>query len=500
MLRFEMSFFRRYYNIIRNFISESYSNRFRVLQYFIGFLFCLCIFAIGYRTILSSYKVKKIINLNPIYDKNNNFLAYNVFSYGLNINPREITSLNQFLDQIKHIDFDRERLINGITKNETFMLIRDLKYEDIAKIKHRAIEVMKFTSRKYPLGKNFTTIGFANLNSGIIKGIETMAIHRDVFLTIDIRVQNMLASSLEIYKNKCSPQSAFGVIVNMKGEILAMHTTNSTEPSSKKDFFNNLLYGSFEFGSTCKIFTMFAGLYYRTFSMDTIFDTDEGKSLFNGEKILYDYEPIPRFSNIFTIISMSSNRGTVAAQRKIGSKLVDFFKLLKLNSQIDLDFTKLSKPKFFNRYKDDEIASFAFGYNFQTNIFNMTRAFLSIFNNGRLYKPKIFRNSSSNFEESIGGDKNVYENVIKLMEKTAERHKVLKELKCASKSGTVDRVINGKYDTTRVNAYYVCVVPGMSGKYEYLMILVSLDPLDWKKAGWNLREVAARIASNIFSL
>lgn len=482
---------------IKNKFYGNIDDRIYLLRIALIFLMSFTCFAIVYRSFFAKVSSYKHVNLHTIYDRNDNLMAYNITTYQINLNPQYLMNLEQIWSQIQHLNLNKEDVLNNIYNKEPFILAKNLELNQVQGIKHPSLNIVKFIKRKYPLEKNFTTIGVCDLQKGIIKGVETLATKNEVHLTIDIRIQNILANVLELNQNKLRPELCFGIIVNLNGEILGMHTTNCTKTDDVHDFFNNILYGLFEYGSTCKIFTAFAGLHYKDFNINTIFDTDEGKKIF--DRIITDYTPIPRYSDLYVIISKSSNRGTTAASRKIGRKLVDFLKMLKLDEPVNLGFTTTVKPKFFKKYKDDEILGMGFGYNFMTNALNIIRAFLIIFTNGKILNPTLIKNDKK--IRLLGIIKSeVFDIVIDLMRKTASAHPKLDKLGCVSKTGTVDRIINGKYDSHRVNSYIVCAIPGLNGKFAYLMLLGIIDPKDSKQAGWNMREMCAEICERIYSL
>lgn len=480
---------------IKKKISGSLMDRIDLIQYICILIAGISSSCLIYRSIQKYYN-NQPIKLHSIYDKNGYIMAYNVLTYQVNIDPQKIINFDEFYEQIKHINFDKENLKKNISQKEPFILQKDLNIKDITNIKHPAINIVKFIKRQYPLDNKFTTIGFSDLRKGIIKGIERMAITSDVHLTIDLRFQSILSDALEtIYRTK-KAQFAFGLIINMDGEILGMHTTKAPSTKHPKDFFNDCFFGLYEYGSICKLFVVMAGLYYKKFEMESVIDTDEGDKLF--QRKMQDFEPIPRYSDVYTIISKSSNRGTIALQRKIGAnKILKFYKKLKLNEKINIGIFTTIQPKFFNKYKEDEIYSIGFGYNFMTNAFNIIRAFLIIFNNGDIINPTLIQENVE--KRKVGKINNIdYSKIISVMQRTAQRHKILAKLKCASKSGMVDRIHNGKYDKTKTNGYYICAVPDTTGKFKYLMLLCLIDPEEYDKAGVNLRELAASIARKIY--
>ena len=207
---------KRFFKFIKIKFKGSLDDRIFLLRLILICIACFSIFALSYRSFFGK-KMRPInTTLHSIYDRNNNLMAYNITTYRIIINPMEISSVAELWRQIEHLNVSKEDLIEKIYLNEPFILMDNLNLEAVQGIKHRAINIVKFNQRSYPLKKNFTTLGVCNLQRGLVKGVESMAINNNVFLTIDMRMQSILASTLERAQQQCNPEVCFGIISNLK--------------------------------------------------------------------------------------------------------------------------------------------------------------------------------------------------------------------------------------------------------------------------------------------
>jgi cell division protein FtsI/penicillin-binding protein 2 len=445
---------------------------------------------------------------NNIYDRNNNLLAYSKVVYDIYITPSQIKNMDNIFKILPELNIKEKDFLNKCMINERFLLAGKQNLEDLNRYKLPGISVIKKIKRCYPLGKKSTTLGVRNLDRGLIKELEIVAsqYHTHLTTTIDIRVQNILASHLEGFLDKAHPDEAMGIVVNMQGEILAMHTTASTDPEDIKDFYNKTIYGSFEFGSACKALTFLHGFHLNLFDKNTVLDTHEGKIDF-GVRSLKDVYHIDRYSTVETILNNSSNLGTVAAMKKIGYEHLNFLKKLGLDTTIDLGFTYTSKPIFRSSYKKIELWPTGYGYGFITSPLNIIRAFLSIFTEGKIINPTFFfsdfsKNHSLNNRiiRDLKFSPKTIENIQSCLLTTASAHPILKKNKCMAKSGTVYRHTSHGYDTERFNNYYVLMVPDASNKPKNLVLLISLNPKPALPGGVKIRELGAQLSDSLSSL
>ena len=110
----------------------------------------------------------------------------------------------------------------------------------------------------------------------------------DIYLTIDIDMQQVLDNAINEAVDNYSPNQAMGLIMNTKtGEVLAMSSYPTFDPANYQDYDSKIynrnlpIWFSFEPGSTFKICTYSAGL------EEGVFDLNEGFYC-SGDKIVSD--------------------------------------------------------------------------------------------------------------------------------------------------------------------------------------------------------------------
>ncbi len=434
-------------------------------------IFSFCVIGLLYRVNSTTRKTSNA-GMYYVYDRNGVILAYDSFIYTVKI-P---------IKNIKYIDSKYKYHLENdyyIIDNKNLNLI------DILALKKYTIITSK-RKRSYLLSKNITTIGFSDSDKGIFKGTEINAQKSPVYTTIDIKVQNIIARECEKSKLEFDADECFCVAVNMQGEILGMHTTNSADPNNSKDFFNNITHGQFEFGSTCKIFTVFAGFYLNIFDDKTVIDTYTGSYIDNRK--MHDVEPIPRYSDVTTIIKHSSNLGTVALAKAIGAD--NFYNILHL-----LRVTKHIKNRKFTT--GDKI-TMSFGY-FPTDVFSFLSAFLCFFNNGQLITPYLIKKTRNKINK-ISAPLSIFQQTIGVMRAAASKEYTLHKYNCVSKTGTAHRIKGYTYDKNSVNTFIVGCIPDSTGKYQIMILVGLLNPRKVQLAGLSVRLTLVNIVKSIAPL
>lgn len=436
---------------------------------FISVIVFFCIISLFGLFIRTHAHIKPNIscNMHYIYDRNQIILAY---------------------DKTKYKIYASKDIINSSTLVAKDVSLTNKEIKELS----RSSTIIKYFVREYLLGKYFTTIGFFT-NNGICKGVEINAIKGPVYTTIDMKIQNVVAMQCEKGKLDFNADECFAVIVNMQGEILSMHTTNCPDPNKPKDFFNSINQGLFEFGSTCKPFTAFAGLYLNKFNEQTIFDTSLGSYIDNRK--MNDVEIIPQYSNLYTIMKHSSNLGLVTMAKIIGMELLDVLKMLKLNESIKLDFGSTPTPRWYKKPTLGDVQTMSFGY-YPTNCMNMIRAYLAIFNYGTLINPSVIKGKTS-VAGKIKANPEVFRITIEAMKHAASKEPTLNQYHCASKTGTAFRIANGTYDRSAVNTFIVCGVPDINHKIKALIFVGLLNPRSVLLAGLSVRKICVQIVKDI---
>ena len=330
---------------------------------------------------------------------------------------------------------------------------------------------------------------------------------RDVYLTIDYQLQAILHANLRIAMVKEDAKYAAGLIIDpCTGELLAM--VNVDCDGDKR---NHVLCDEFEPGSTFKLVTMTYAL-LEGVSEDDLINT-EGGTLNVGGHTIHDY----RDYGIVTFkqaIAHSSNVAMVKISQQFDHQ--DFFLMMRdfgLGQTSGIEFPGEVKGRLpvSEEINDVEFATLVFGQGLTVNLLQLAFAYQSIANGGTLNKPIIV-------QEIKDGNKVVYlakplrvrrvvdretaDRVTKMLcgvvEDGSGVDAAVSGVEVAGKTGTAQKVVNGRYSNTSVITTFVGYFPADSP--DYLIAIMIDEP---KRGLWASRIVAPvfrSIAQSIYHI
>ncbi len=504
------------------------------------------------------FKRTKIYKVNKgqrgsIFDRNNNLLAYSIKKcrFWVNSNDNNINSkdiLNLFSDYLND-NFSIERKSN-------YLIIADdlIVYENKDLIeKSKSIKYLNYNyynHRLYPYDELAAQlIGFTNYDNEGRYGIEGYFNHilngsqsrveynknsrgrrvssknsllpndgSDIFLTIDINIQDILQNELkETFLNN-NAKSANGIIINpYNGEVIAMasipdfNLNNYRElPSDSSNYYytNRVISSAYEPGSTFKIVCFSDALDNDNYSNK--YFCENGNYIGKYQQPFRDHDPYDSliFSDIFTY---SSNIGTIKIFESLSKK--SFYKKMQdfgfgIKSNISLKDESSGDIKSINYYNNNlrDLASASIGQAIEVTNLQMALAYSSIANGGYLLKPKIIKkiinnDSIDNFDQPIIIRKNLksktsdflISNLNQVVENGTGKKAYIDEINIGGKTGTAEiwDAENKEYSKENYFSSFATIFPINNPKY---VMIISIEVPYEKRWGG---ETAAPCAKNI---
>ena len=299
------------------------------------------------------------------------------------------------------------------------------------------------------------------------KPIETLGLiehgeeGKRLHLSLDRRLQFLAYRSLSKAITEYDASSGSVVVLDSdRGEVLAMVSLpsfNPNDPSQRKGgaLRNRAVTDLLEPGSTMKPFTVAAALDSGVVNLETIIDTSPGR-LKIGRKVIrefknHNYKKI----DLKTLVQKSSNVGS--------AKLALMMKPQQLWRVLDLaGIGELTGSGFpgegtgvlhdYARWRKVDRATLSYGYGLNMTPLQLARAYSAIAEDG-VIKPVTFLRQRD--DEDRGSVRKVLSaetaQAVRLMmesvtqnEGTARRARV-KEYRVAGKTGTVDKLVDGRY-------------------------------------------------------
>jgi cell division protein FtsI (penicillin-binding protein 3) len=336
-----------------------------------------------------------------------------------------------------------------------------------------------------------------------------------VVLTIDARIQQIVEEELAPMFTKHQAQSACAIVVRPKtGEILAMATLPNFDPNNPGKYSdpavrrNRVITDAFEPGSTFKTVTLAGALDDGVVKLSDRFDCENGAFRFGGYT-LHDHDHYPILS-VEEIIAKSSNIGTAKVAIKMGKDatykhIVNFGfgerTGIPLSGEARGFFPKL------NDWKPIHISRIPIGQGVAATPLQTAMALAAIANGGVLMRPMIvdrlvdekgnnvakYQPQSARRVVSYAAAVATTEAMKSVVEKGTAEKAALQHYTVAGKTGTAQKVENGRYSREK---YYASFIGFFPTEEPELLIYVSCDePL--KKTGYYGGAVCAPVFKRI---
>lgn len=316
---------------------------------------------------------------------------------------------------------------------------------------------------------------------------------KDLYLTIDAGLQFIVEEEIENVYKKYNAASVSAIVINYEsGEVLAManmpnYNLNYPDRFSISDKRNRAVTDLFEPGSIFKIVTAAAAIEEGVISPDDIIDCENGM-WFVRNHYLRDVHRYGRLT-MEEVIEKSSNIGTVKIAMKLGEqKLYDYCCKFGfgMTTGIDLpgEIRGILRP--LNKWSAYSITAIPIGQEVGINALQGIRAMAAIANGGNLINPYVLKEVKGDTEGMM-------------VHKEKEKTKILSETTCnilrdiledvtapsgtaplasipgysiSGKTGTAQKIINGRYAIGRYVASFVGFLNNPEAK---ILILIKVD-------------------------
>lgn len=364
-----------------------------------------------------------------IYDRNGVALAANREQYRIFLVPRSIDDVERFLRTFTAIVPSSPRVLRAkiaqggwyvrLPGSVSRQVVRELEASGI-----QGVGVETSFVRHYPYGDLARDLlGRVDLDNVGLEGIELQyddalrgrpgyAVHqrdalgreypnftypvepprhgKDVYLTIDLALQEIAEAALESAIEKTRAKSASFVVVDpLSGEVLAMANAAAGDPTAVR---NHVVVDVFEPGSTFKVVTL-AALYDEGLAAPTDSLFCENGRWIDGGRTLTDVHPYA-WLTVEQVIEESSNICAVKLVQRLGNqRFHEYARRFGFGLPTGIDFPgeprgTLKRP---DRWSAMTPASMAMGYEVTATSLQMAMAYSAIANGGNLMRPYLVR-------------------------------------------------------------------------------------------------------------
>ena len=328
-----------------------------------------------------------------------------------------------------------------------------------------------------------------------------------VRLSVDAGVQHVLRDELVQAMQRYQAIAAGGVILNAKtGEVVAMVSLPDYDPNNPfnaldKDRLNRMSAGTFEMGSTFKAFTTAMALDSGRVNLQSRFDARN--PIRYGRFTIDDFHAKRRILSVPETFIYSSNIATAKMAEVVGIEgHREFLARLGLLDRMDTQLPEVARPTEPSEWKQLNSITISFGHGVSTTPLQTAVAAAALVNGGKLIPPSFLPRSQAQANA-------VAAQVIKPetsammrylfrlnVENGSGRRAEVDGFFVGGKTGTAEKVINGRYSSDhRFNAF-LGAVPMDDPQYVVLVIIDEPKPEEGQQsatAGLNAAPTVGRV-------
>ncbi|MCB1195102.1 penicillin-binding protein [bacterium] len=465
-------------------------------------------------------KVKLLPERGLILDRNKQPLAINVQKESLFADPREIDDPYLYAYKLARlIDVNEKELYKKLASKKSFVWIKRKVEEDEAnKVKElnlKGIYTRSEAKRVYPNNELLShVIGFAGIDMDGLEGLELAfdnvlngeqgwrivakdAKRREVAhfipmekpvkngntieLTIDKVIQYIAEEALDRAYHERKPIWTGIIIMRPStGEILAMATRPTYDPNRYSEFpaeyrRNRVITDMYEPGSTFKTISCASALDYGVVRFTDVFDCQNGRLQYGGHTLRDSYPH--QLLTFPEIIAVSSNIGAAKVAMNLGKeKLYEY--LCNFEFGVAPDTMLLGETEGILRdvksWSKLSILSIPMGHEISVSPLQLLKGISAVANGGILMKPYIIQRIVDDQGRTVQEFKphkirqvishktaKAMNEALKMVVQpggTAIRAE-MEEYTVAGKTGTAQKVIDGRYSQTKYVGSFVGYVP-----------------------------------------
>jgi cell division protein FtsI (penicillin-binding protein 3) len=442
-----------------------------------------------------------------IVDRNGDILASDIKIDSVFAEPRRIIDKDEAVELLTAVlpDVNARELRERLGSRKGFVWVKrgisPKEREEVFRLGLPGVGFIQENKRVYPNGPVAAhVLGFTNTDNIGIAGIEkyidsstgladlagaglpmTAADLKPIKLSIDIKathaVRDELVKGIERYKAKAGAAAILDVNT---GEVIAIASLPDYDPNNPVDALeptriNRMTVGVFEMGSTFKALTLAMAIDARKVTVNT--RVDARGALRYGRFAIHDFHAQNRALTVSEVFTYSSNVGTARTALMVGVEGHKAF--LRKVGQLDRMRTELpesAEPIVPRNWGDLNTMTIAFGHGLAVAPLQAMMAVGALVNGGQLIKPTFLMRTEAEARSNAPAI---------IRPETSEAMRYLMRLNAevgsartinvrgyfpGGKTGTANKVVNGRYSNDRVFTTFTAILPADKPKYLFLTV------------------------------
>jgi cell division protein FtsI (penicillin-binding protein 3) len=472
-----------------------------------------------------------------ILDRRGMLLATDIKISSVFAEPRRIVDKDEAVDRLLTVfpDLDTRELEKKIRSRRGFVWIKrgidNVERKAVFNLGLPGVGFLPEYKRVYPNGRigahvlgatNTDNIGIAGLERYIdtlgladLTGAGFRVSHanlKPIRVSLDVRATHAVRDEVQkgIIKFKAKAGAAAIMDVNT-GEIIALASLPDFDPNNpvdalKKNNINRMSVGVYEMGSTFKALTLAMALDARHVRLNTSIDARH--ALRYGRFKIRDFHAQARALKVTEVFTYSSNIGTARLALMSGvKKHQDFLRKLGQLDRMRTELPESARPIVPRKWGELNTMTIAFGHGLAVAPLQSMMAVSALVNGGYLVKPTFLYNADGAMPADTPRvlREQTSEQLRYIMRLNAEvgsaRKIDVKGYFAGGKTGTANKVINGRYAQNVVFNTFTAIVPSDKPKYLFLTIYDEPQGIPethgYRTAAWNAGYVTGKIIERV---
>ena len=311
----------------------------------------------------------------------------------------------------------------------------------------------------------------------------------NINLTIDINIQKSIERELDNIIDMFKPDNALAIVMDPNtGEILGMGSRPDYDPNNYKNYTQEVLsrnlpiWSSYEPGSTFKIVTMATAVEEKKVDLDKDTFYDTGSVKVDGSTLRCWKAGGHGHQTFMEVLQNSCNPGFVKIGQMLGKEtLFSYLDKFGFGSKTGIDLNGEGKGIIFplNKVGNVELATTAFGQGVSVTPIQQVTAVSAVVNGGNLLKPYIVKSiSEASTNNNIKENNKTFIRKVISNETSLTMRRALESVvalgggksayidgyRIGGKTGTAQKVENGKYLVNNYIMSFMAVVPSNDPK------------------------------------
>ncbi|HJT07498.1 MAG TPA: penicillin-binding protein 2 [Stellaceae bacterium] len=505
-----------------------------------GALFCLAFLVIGARLVevagfksggarlAHNHAAERIeTSRADIVDRNGVLLATTLTTPSLFANPKQIQDARGVARKLVGVlpDLDESDVYAKLVSDKSFVWIkRQLTPRQELAVNRLGIPGLQFQDeerRIYPKG-NLTAhvVGYTGIDNkglaGMERGLdETLRDRRGpVALSIDVRLQYILRDEIARQVADFNAIGGMGVIMDVNtGEVLALVSLPDFDPNNlstatPETTFNRVTLGTYEMGSTFKIFNTAMALETHTATLASSYDATQ--PLHIGRFTIHDDHPQRRWLTVPEIFEYSSNIGSARMAVEAGTdQQKQFLGRLGLLKAPAFELPEIGAPLVPAPWGEVNTMTIAFGHGISVSPLQMATAVSAVVDGGVLHRATLIKHPAGYAplgQQVLSAQTS--ETMRRLLRLVVERGtgKLANApgYLVGGKTGTAEKVSGARYDRKQLLSSFIGAFPITDPRY---LVMISIDEPHGNKAsagfatgGWAAAPGVSRVVQRMAPL